>query len=110
MTSQDVAPQSFLAFVVSGGLNLQIEHHLFPAVNHWHLRRLQPRVAALCKQHGVNYPVSASFADAVAKIWAHMRELADPLASARAGVVELETDVLFGRQLRSTAGVDGDKE
>ena len=46
LTSQDVAPQSFLAFLISGGLNLQIEHHLFPTINHWHLRALQPKVRA----------------------------------------------------------------
>ena len=82
MTSQDVAPDSFLAFVVSGGLNLQIEHHLFPTVNHWHLRALQPRVQALCAKHGVPYARSESFAEAVGKIWSHMSGLkANPSGS-----------------------------
>jgi fatty acid desaturase len=43
MTSHTVAPDSGLAFLLSGGLNLQIEHHLFPAVNQVHLRTLQVR-------------------------------------------------------------------
>jgi delta11-fatty-acid desaturase len=102
LTSQDVAPQSFLAFIVSGGLNLQIEHHLFPAVNHWHLRALQPKVQALCKKHGVHYPVSASFAEAVSKIWAHMHELADPAASAKGGVKQLDA-FLFGQKIKADA-------
>jgi delta11-fatty-acid desaturase len=101
MTSQDVAPQSFLAFVVSGGLNLQIEHHLFPALNHWHLRRLQPKVQALCRKHGVHYPQSASFGEAVGKIWEHMHELADPQASARAGVKQLDAFV-FGQRIAAS--------
>ena len=86
VTSQDVAPSSFVAFLVSGGLNLQIEHHLFPAVNHWHLRALQPKVQALCKRHGLHYPISQSFAEAVAKIWSHMAELSRKDASERAGI------------------------
>jgi delta11-fatty-acid desaturase len=148
LTSQDVAPQSFLAFIVSGGLNLQIEHHLFPAVNHWHLRALQPKVRggrrphvhalrarararassssssssflslslphmharpstlrgpqvqALCKKHGVHYPISVSFAEAVGKIWAHMHELADPDASSKGGVKQLDA-YLFGQKIKA---------
>jgi hypothetical protein len=42
-TSHTVGPQSALLALASGGLNLQIEHHLFPTVNHCHLRALQVR-------------------------------------------------------------------
>jgi fatty acid desaturase len=72
VTSQNVAPESFFAFIISGGLNLQIEHHLFPMVNHWHLIKLQPHVQALCVKHGVHYTRSESFLEAVIKIWSHM--------------------------------------
>jgi fatty acid desaturase len=46
-------------------LNYQIEHHLFPDVPMLAYRRLQPKVAALCAQHGVPYiqePVGRRFA------------------------------------------------
>jgi linoleoyl-CoA desaturase len=38
-----------------GGLNHQIEHHLFPKVCHVHYAALSPIVEAVCLQHGVRY-------------------------------------------------------
>ena len=70
---------SSLAFWLSGGLNMQIEHHLFPCVCHCHLRTLQPMVAALCKQHGVGYNTAASWLIAYRQHCEHTKEMAkDP--------------------------------
>ncbi|MGJ7441201.1 fatty acid desaturase family protein [Aquipuribacter sp. MA13-6] len=41
--------------VFMGGLNLQIEHHLFPSMPRPHLRRAQPVVQAFCERHAVPY-------------------------------------------------------
>ena len=38
-----------------GGLNYQIEHHLFPAMPTPNLRKAQPIVEAYCRQAGVSY-------------------------------------------------------
>lgn len=38
-----------------GGLNYQIEHHLFPSMPRPNLRRLQPTVRAFCAAHGIAY-------------------------------------------------------
>jgi len=38
-----------------GGLNLQVEHHLFPSMPSGNLRRAQPFVRAHCAEHGVPY-------------------------------------------------------
>ncbi|UUT34990.1 acyl-CoA desaturase [Microbacterium elymi] len=38
-----------------GGLNYQIEHHLFPSMPRPHLRRAAPIVAKYCQQHDVPY-------------------------------------------------------
>ena len=38
-----------------GGLNYQIEHHLFPSMPRPTLRRVQPIVREYCALHGVNY-------------------------------------------------------
>jgi fatty acid desaturase len=43
-----------------GGINYQIEHHLFPSVNHVHLPRIAPIVRAVCEEHGVPYVVEQS--------------------------------------------------
>jgi fatty acid desaturase len=41
--------------VAMGGLNYQIEHHLFPSMPRPHLRRASEIVAAYCERHGVPY-------------------------------------------------------
>ncbi|KAL2635770.1 hypothetical protein R1flu_007249 [Riccia fluitans] len=70
-TAQDFGVKSRFCFLMSGGLNFQILHHLFPTVNHWHLVRLQPIVARLCEKHGVQYKHVAGYAAAVKAHHAH---------------------------------------
>ncbi len=41
--------------LLMGGLNYQIEHHLFPSMARPHLRQAQPLVAAYCAAQGVPY-------------------------------------------------------
>lgn len=41
--------------VAMGGLNYQIEHHLFPSMPRPHLRRAAPIIEAYCRDHGVPY-------------------------------------------------------
>ena len=38
-----------------GGLNYQIEHHLFPTMPRCNLRKAQPIVEQFCKDHGISY-------------------------------------------------------
>lgn len=45
-----------------GGLNYQIEHHLFPSMPRPHLRRVAPVVAAYCRAHDVPYTQVGLFA------------------------------------------------
>lgn len=39
----------------TGGLNFQIEHHLFPTLPRHNLGRVCSEVRTLCKKHGLNY-------------------------------------------------------
>lgn len=41
--------------VLCGGLDRQIEHHLFPRLPPNRLREIAPRVKAICEAHGVQY-------------------------------------------------------
>jgi fatty acid desaturase len=41
--------------IFMGGLNYQIEHHLFPSMARPHLRKAQPLVVAYCAEQGVPY-------------------------------------------------------
>jgi len=66
VTAQDFGPQDPFCVWFSGGLNMQIEHHCFPCVNHCHLRNLQPKLAALCVKHNVKYNMVAGYKEAFA--------------------------------------------
>jgi len=48
-----------------GGLNFQVEHHLFPQVCHIHYRQLAPILEATAKEFGVPYKKKETFLDAV---------------------------------------------
>ena len=54
LTSRNVRGGWLTDFAL-GGLNYQIEHHLFPSMPRPNLRRSQALVAAFCRQQGVPY-------------------------------------------------------
>ena len=75
---------SCLAFIMSGGLNLQIEHHLLPGVNHAHLFRLSPEIQQICARHGVPYHSYPTFRAALRAHFATIRWLGEePTAAMR---------------------------
>ncbi len=41
--------------ILCGGLDRQIEHHLFPTLPPQRLREIAPEVRAICERHGVHY-------------------------------------------------------
>ncbi len=49
----------------SGGLNHQIEHHLFPETSHVHYRALSKKVKKLCEEYNLPYNVNPTFFSAV---------------------------------------------
>lgn len=61
-------------FYISGGLNLQIEHHLFPGLNHCHLRELAPLVKEVCLTHQVPYNESPDLFTAIGR---HLQRIED---------------------------------
>lgn len=68
----DFAQDSALLTWFMGGLNFQIEHHLFPRICHMHLRALAPIVKATCEEFGVKYQV---FPTGRAALWSHAKWL-----------------------------------
>lgn len=56
----------------AGGLNFQIEHHLFPNICHVHYRRIAPIVEQTTMQFGLTYNLKTSFMDAFRS---HVRRL-----------------------------------
>lgn len=45
----------------TGGLNFQVEHHLFPNMARPHLRRVQPIVREFCEARGIRYTETTLF-------------------------------------------------
>jgi len=62
-------------YYTSIGLNYQIEHHLFPTVNHCHLRDIQPIVKKLCAKHGISYQHTSGYKEAIIRVYEHIREM-----------------------------------
>ena len=62
---EPLAIESERVVLLQGGLNFQIEHHLFPRICHIHYRRLAPLVEMTCREFGVNYEQHKSFSAAV---------------------------------------------
>jgi linoleoyl-CoA desaturase len=50
----------FLSWMI-GGLNFQIEHHLFPGICHIHYRKLSPIVEQTAKEFGLRYNYVPTF-------------------------------------------------
>jgi linoleoyl-CoA desaturase len=67
-------PQSWLWFTLAGGLGLQVEHHLFPSLNHWHLMKIQPIIKQTCLEYGVAYKSFDNYFDALRATLAFMKK------------------------------------
>ena len=75
----DFAPSNRLLTWYVGGLNFQIEHHLFPKVCHVHYPQLAPIVRATCLEYGVRYTQARTFRQAFASHWRWLGHMARPL-------------------------------
>jgi len=64
-TTVNFCPQNTWLSWYVGGLNYQIEHHLFPRISHIHYPALSPIVEATAKEFGVPYMVNHSFGSAL---------------------------------------------
>jgi fatty acid desaturase len=64
-----------------GGLNYQIEHHLFPSMPRANLRRAQPVVQRFCAERGIPYLECSAFASYAAAV-RHLHEVGAELRAA----------------------------
>ncbi len=77
-TTANFAPRSKLAAWYLGGLNFQIEHHLFPNVCHLHYPRLRKIVEETCRDFSVRYLSYPSFLAALQSHYRHLKTLGNP--------------------------------
>eukprot|EP01024_Parvocaulis_polyphysoides_P039727 TRINITY_DN35947_c0_g1_i2.p1 TRINITY_DN35947_c0_g1~~TRINITY_DN35947_c0_g1_i2.p1 ORF type:complete len:473 (-),score=40.98 TRINITY_DN35947_c0_g1_i2:268-1686(-) len=80
LSTADFAPRSFFWTHVSGGLNHQVVHHLFPGVNHAHYPDLSKIVAETAKEFGLKYIVYPTFWEAVKAHVKHLQRMGAPLS------------------------------
>lgn len=77
LTSRNVKPGP-VADVWYGGLNYQIEHHLFPTLARNQLRQAREIVMDFCRQYGIEY-YETTMAGSYAEILQHLHEVSAPL-------------------------------
>ena len=77
-TTVDFSRDSSLLTWFLGGLNFQVEHHLFPKVCHLHYPALSRIVEQTAAEHGVAYRCNRTLPMALAAHYRHLRELGRP--------------------------------
>jgi fatty acid desaturase len=84
LTSRNVRSNLFVDFWY-GGLNFQIEHHLFPTMPRNNLRKAQRVVREFCAERGISYEETGLFRS-YSEILKHLHQVSAPLRGrARAG-------------------------
>jgi linoleoyl-CoA desaturase len=74
-TTADFCPSNPVLTWFLGGLNYQIEHHLFPRTPHTHYPQIARIVRRKAAEHGVHYTVQASLRGALRSHARHLRSM-----------------------------------
>jgi fatty acid desaturase len=77
LTSRNVRGGRFTDWLM-GGLNYQIEHHLFPSLPRPNLRKVQPMVREHCARVGLPF-TETGLLDSYRQALTHMHDVAEPL-------------------------------
>jgi linoleoyl-CoA desaturase len=77
-TTVDFARGSRIACWYLGGLNFQVEHHLFNRICHVHYPALSRVVEEVCKEHGVRYSAHPTFLGAVGSHFRWLKRMGQP--------------------------------
>lgn len=75
LTTTDFGHKNKILSWYVGGLNYQVEHHLFPNICHVHYRHIAPIVEQTAKEFGLPYKSKDTFFEAVAAHAKLMKEL-----------------------------------
>lgn len=86
-----------------GGLNFQIEHHLFPRISHIHYPKLAPLIEETCREFGVRYTAHKTLRSSIAS---HFRWLRQMGSAAKVSAVQPSTyHVAHADSLETAGGV-----
>jgi linoleoyl-CoA desaturase len=71
----DFATKNKIVSWFTGGLNFQVEHHLFPRISHVHYPKISQLVKETCEQFGVNYMEFPTVFSAVRSHVVHLKHV-----------------------------------
>lgn len=74
-TTNNFCTDSLFWMHISGGLNFQIEHHLFPGVCHLYYSSIQPIVKDTCKEFNIPYNCFPTFSSALKAHFDYLKKI-----------------------------------
>lgn len=74
-TTVDFARKSRLVSWFTGGLNFQIEHHLFPRICHLHYPAISKLVEETCQEFGIRYRTHEKLSSSIASHYRWLRQM-----------------------------------
>jgi linoleoyl-CoA desaturase len=77
-TTVDFSRHSRMVTWLIGGLNFQIEHHLFPRISHINYPALSRLVEETCRDFGISYTQHTSFRAGLASHFRWLRRMGRP--------------------------------
>lgn len=80
-TTVDFAPKSRVISWLVGGLNFQIEHHLFPQICHVHYPALSKLVEETCHEFGLKYRAYKTLLAGIASHYRWLRRMGAPITA-----------------------------
>lgn len=75
-TTANFATNNKLISWLVGGLNFQIEHHLFPKISHIHYPQISKIIKKACQEYGVQYVEYRKMSQAIVSHVAYLRQMA----------------------------------
>jgi linoleoyl-CoA desaturase len=77
-TTSNFAVNSRIVNFLFGGLNFQVEHHIFPHVCHTHLKKISPIVRETAREFGLPYHENPTFFSAIRSHFRTLQRLGSP--------------------------------
>lgn len=74
-TTSNFGTSNKLLFWFMGGLNFQVEHHLFPRISHIHYPAISKLVKETCNEYNIAYHEYSSMFRAIVSHLVHLRRL-----------------------------------
>jgi len=75
LTTANFATNNKLISWLVGGLNFQIEHHLFPKISHIHYPAISKIIKQTCNEYGIKYNEYRRMSQAIVSHYFYMRKL-----------------------------------